>query len=311
MSHPRLIAEPPAIGRPRGTKAWRVPAISILLLLVVLLGNPARADGDDEDGPKRRYVAEFLPRGRLYPEYIADPLRPQNALTFQWLADTELVATGAGRFGLRLGGSLGIFRWQRPGATDYGWQLSFEGGFAGEFDLEHQWDNTGWDGFYGLYLSWMLNPDFGFRVGYQHNSSHVGDEYWNRTRVWPIHYTREEIVLGLSWRFAPYWRVYSEIGYGNGFTGEPPGRLESGLELVGDPHYWNNRAALYAAADVRVYQEVDWSTRYTIQGGYRIPVKNGYSAHRFALELGTGRSVMGQFYNKKETYLALGWYYDW
>lgn len=286
-------------------------ATGIAIVLTTLLATPARAGDDDEAATKRRFVAIFLPSGQLYPGYIADPLRPQNALTVQWLADTELVDTSGGRFGLRLGGSLGIFRWHREEETDRGWQLSFEGGFAGQFDIGYSWDNTGWDGFYGLYLSWMLNPDFGFRFGYQHDSAHVGDEYWNRTRVWPIHYTREEVIVGVSWRWARSWRIYSEIGYGNGLHGEPPWRIQSGLELVSNRRYWNERAKLYAAIDVRTYQEIDWSTRFTAQAGYRFPVGRRDSAHRFAIELGTGRSVMGQFYNKVETYLGVGWYYDW
>lgn len=285
--------------------------IAVSLALALLAFSTVAAADDQPSQSKPRRIDVFLPPAHYYPEYIADPLRPQNALTLQWLADTELVETGQGRFGLRLGGSLGIVRWYREGSPDRGWQLSFEGGFAGQFDLRYGWDNTGWDGFYGLYLSRMLNPDLGFRVGYQHNSSHVGDEYWQRTGVGPIHYTREEVVAGVSWGFAPHWRTYLEIGYGNGLNGEPPWRIESGLELVGDQRYWKHRAALYLAMDVRTYQEIDYSTRVTAQAGYRIPVGERNSAHRLAVELGTGRSVMGQFYNKKETYLAVGWYYDW
>ncbi len=285
--------------------------IVVPLALTLLAVSVVAAADNEISGPKPRRVRIFFPPAHYYPEYIANPLRPQNALTIQWLANTELVDTGSGRFGLRLGGSLGILRWYREGSPDRGWQLSFEGGFAGQFDLKYSWDNTGWDGFYGLYLSRMLNSDLGFRCGYQHNSSHVGDEYWNRTRVWPIHYTREEIVAGVSWRFAPHWRTYLEIGWGNGLNGEPPWGFEGGLELVGNQEYWKHRAALYVAMDVRVYQEIDWSTRVTAQTGYRIPVGNRNSAHRLAVEFGTGRSVMGQFHRKKETYLGVGWYYDW
>jgi hypothetical protein len=32
--------------------------------------------------------------------------------------------------------------------------------------------------------------------------------------------------------------------------------------------------------------------------------------HRVVLEFGTGRSVMGQFLWEDETWLGIGWYYD-
>ena len=179
---------------------------SALLLISSLLSVPTAiaAEEDLTDTPeKKKKVRVWFPPSNLYPRYIADSIRPQNALTLQWLADTEIPETGSGRFGLRLGGSLGITRSHPEGRPDVGLQLSFEGGFAGQFDMNYSWDNTGWDGFYGLYLSWMLTPDFGFRVGSQHNSSHIGDEYSERTGRKRIHYTREEGILGVTWRFTP------------------------------------------------------------------------------------------------------------
>lgn len=285
---------------------------AVLLLISLFSAPPAHAaDDDPTDSPqKKTTVGGWLPPSNFYPRNIADPIRPQNAITFQWLPDTEIPETGAGRFGLRLGGRLGIFRWHPEGEPKVGWQLGFEGGFSGQFDMEYSWDNTGWDGFYGLYLSWMLTPDFGFRAGSQHNSSHVGDEYWRRTKVWPIHYTREEGIIGVSWRFTPRWRTYGEIGYGNGLNGEPPWRIQSGLEFVSEQRYWKESASLYAAIDIRTYQEIDWSTRVTSQAGLMIPVGNRSAVHRFAIELGTGRSVMGQFLRENETWLGFGWYYD-
>ncbi len=287
---------------------------SALLLISSLLSVPTAiaADEDPTDTPeKKKTVGAWFPPGDFYPRYITDPIRPQNALTFQWLSDTEIPETSSGRFGLRLGGSFGIYRWHPEGEPDIGWQLSFEGGFAGQFDMGYSWDNTGWDGFYGVYLSWMLTPDFGFRVGSQHNSSHIGDEYSERTGRKRIHYTREEGILGVTWRFTPRWRTYGEIGYGNGLSGEPPWRLQSGLEFVTEQRYWKGRASGYAAVDIRTYQEINWSTRLTAQAGLVFPVGNRGSAYRFAFELGTGRSVMGQFLRENETWLGIGWYYDW
>ncbi|MCW8985849.1 MAG: DUF1207 domain-containing protein, partial [Thermoanaerobaculales bacterium] len=255
-------------------------------------------------------VGVWFPANDFYPRYIADPLRPQNALTIQWLSDTEMVETGAQRFGLRLGGSFGIRRWHPEGEPDKGWQLSFEGGFAGQFDITWSWDNTGWDGFYGLYLSRMISPKFGFRVGSQHDSSHIGDEYSERTGIKRIHYTREEALIGAVWNYRPTTTFYSELGWGNGLRGGMTFRLEAGAQFVSAQNYWKGRASHFAAIDFRTYEETDWSARLTVQAGYWIPVGDRSSVHRVAIEWGTGRSVMGQFLWEKETWFAIGWYYD-
>ena len=286
---------------------------AVLSILCCLLAAVPIAGAQEEEtaAPEPTVLGGWFPQSDFYPRYIADPLRPQNVLSLQWVADTEIPETGVGRFGLRLGGTLGIYRWSRPDRPGLGWQLNFEGGFAGQFDLEYSWDNTGWDGFYGLYLSRMLTPELGFRVGTQHDSSHVGDEYTLRTGRERIHYTREEVIAGVAWTFRPRWTFYSELGWGNGLAGSMTFRLQSGLQYISDRKYWKGRASRYAAIDARTYEETDWSTRVTAQAGYWIPVGSRSSVHRVAVELGTGRSVMGQFLWEKETWLGIGWYYDW
>ncbi len=285
---------------------------AVLLLFSFLSVQVAIASDQEQEATakKKKKVGVWFPAADYYPRYIADPLRPQNALTMQWLADTEVPETGAHRFGLRLGGSFGIRRWHPEGEPDKGWQLGFEAGFAGQFDLAWSWDNTAWDGFYGLYLSRMITPELGFRVGSQHDSSHIGDEYTIRTGIERIHYTREEGIFGVSWRFRPYVTAYAEVGVGNGLAGSVTSRLQLGVQYISERKFWKGRASHFAAIDFRTYEETDWSARLTVQAGYWIPVGDRSSVYRVAIEYGTGRSVMGQFLWEKETWFAIGWYYD-
>lgn len=293
---------------------WRCLVIGLAIPLLLLSFMAPAASAEDEDATtkpeKKKKVGVWFPASNFYPRYIADPLRPQNALTIQWLSDTEVPETGAFRFGLRLGGSFGIRRWHPEGKPDKGWQLSFEGGFAGQFDITQSWDNTAWDGFYGLYMSRMITPELGFRFGSQHNSSHIGDEYSERVGRDRIRYTREEAVIGVAWTFRPKTTFYSELGWGNGIRGSMTFRLETGVQFVSEQRYWKNRASHFAAVDFRTYEETDWSSRLTIQAGFWIPVSERGAVHRLAVEYGTGRSVMGQFLWEYETYFAIGWYYD-
>ena len=156
----------------------------------------------------------------------------------------------------------------------------------------------------------MLSPSIGLRFGTQHNSSHIGDEYSELTGIKRIHYTREEAIVGIAWTIQPGVTAYSELGWGNGLSGGMTFRLEAGTQWVSTQKYWKGRASRFAAVDVRTYEETDWSARLTIQAGYWVPVGDRSSVHRFAIECGTGRSVMGQFLWDKETWFSVGWYYD-
>jgi hypothetical protein len=228
----------------------------------------------------------------------------------QWLADTELIDTTNQRFGLRLGGNFGIYRWHPEGNPDVGWQLDFNGGFSGQFDIGYSWDNTGWDGFYGLVLTWRPSPELGFRIGSRHDSSHIGDEYMERIGQPRVKYTREEGILGVSWSFRPRWDLYGELGYGNGISGTVTARIQTGLQYISPRKHWKGRASWFTALDIQTYEETDWSTRLTAQIGYLIPIGDRSMQYRFAVEFGTGRSVMGQFHWDEETWLGVGWFVD-
>jgi len=291
---------------------WRTIPLLLAVLFAILSSPVSLAHAADEEAPDalKKPRGMWFPPNDFYPRYIANPLRPQNALTLQWLADTEIFDTTEKRFGLRLGGTFGIYRWHPEGNPDRGWQLDFNGGFAGQFDIGYSWDNTGWDGFYGLVLNWRLNPELGFRIGSQHDSSHMGDEYMERTGQPRVKYTREEGILGVSWRFRPRWDFYGELGYGNGIAGSVTATVETGLQYVSPQKYWKGRASWFTAVDIRTYEETDWSTRFTAQIGCLIPIGERSMQYRFAVEFGTGRSVMGQFHWEDETWLGVGWYVD-
>ena len=289
----------------------RTLRLGTVLIAALLAVSPSFAE--ETEGTvtqKKKKSRMWFPPSDFYPRYIADPLRSQNALTLQWLPHTELYDTTAARFGLRLGGEFGIYRWHPEGQPNLGWQLSFEGGFAGQFDIGYSWDNTGWDGFYGLLLAWKPKENLGFRVGSRHDSSHIGDEYSERTGIQRNHYTREEGVLGVAWEIMPRWVLYSELGYGNGYAGSVTATVQGGTQYIGEQTYWKDRASFFCAFNARTYEESDWRTRITVQVGFLVPVGNRSANHRVAIEAGLGRSVLGQFAHLDENWVGIGWFYD-
>jgi len=256
-------------------------------------------------------MTEWMPPSDFYPQYIADPLRPQSALVNLWMVDSDITETGDSRYSLRLGGRWGIVRRHPVGEPDRGWQIDFEGGFFGTFDKDNSLDNIGWDGLFGLYMSWLPSKDLGLRIGVKHDSAHVGDEYAERTGRRRIGYTRQEVVAGVSRRLAPKWRVYAEGGFGFALDDfQDPGRMEAGIEFFGARTFWKQHMTWYAALDLQSFQELDWRTMTTAQLGFLLPTGRGTSRFRLAIEVGTGRTVLGEFSFHDETYVGVGWYYD-
>jgi len=256
-------------------------------------------------------MTEWMPPSDFYPQYIADPLRPQSALVNLWMVDSDITETGDSRYSLRLGGRWGIVRRHPAGEPDRGWQIDFEGGFFGTFDKDNSLDNIGWDGLFGLYMSWLPSKDLGLRIGVKHDSAHVGDEYAERTGRRRIGYTRQEVVAGVSRRLAPKWRVYAEGGFGFALDDfQDPGRMEAGIEFFGARTFWKQHMTWYAALDLQSFQELDWRTMTTAQLGFLLPTGRGTSRFRLAIEVGTGRTVLGEFSFHDETYVGVGWYFD-
>ncbi len=252
-----------------------------------------------------------MPPSNFYPHYTADPMRAQSAITFLYMDHSEIPQTGDGRFSLRLGGRWGLVRLHPEGEPDRGLQVDFEGGFFGHFDMDYRMDNIGWDGMFGLQISYKPKPHFGFRIGTLHDSPHVGDEYGERTGRKRIDYTRNEVIGGTSWSFAPRCVVYAEGGFSfNHEDFQDPWRLQAGIEYIGERRFLKGYMPWYAALDLRAYQENHWNIRTTVQLGLILSIGRRTNRYRFAFEFCDGRSVMSEFYFRKERYLGFGWYFD-
>jgi len=296
--------------RPRPSVRALCALLSIATSLLVAPSLRAQ-ESSPEESPAHSYVFVAFPDSDFYPHYITDPLRAQSAMILASVLDSEIPETGDARFILRLGGNFSLFRMHPADDPNRGLQLDFNGGFFGHFDVDHSLDNIGWDGIFGLLLTWKPTSSLGFRVGTLHDSAHVGDEYAQRTGRARIGYTRQEWVAGVSWIASPRWRVYGEAGYGFGLEEfQDPLRVEVGAELSGRRRFWNERANWYAAIDVGAYQERNWDTRVTSQAGIMIATGRSSQRYRLAIEYCDGRSSLGEFTPFNESTLGLGWYFD-
>lgn len=253
------------------------------------------------------------PAGDLYHRYIADPYSPSFSIMRMSFSKTEINEAGKSRWGLRLGTRFGLLRFHKDGDPNHGFQLDIEAGCIGQFDIDNNWDNIGWDGIYGIQLAWAPFGGFAFRFGTLHDSSHVGDEYAERTGRERINYTREDWILGGSWYFTKKWRIYAEVGYARELRNEDlmdPLRVLYGLEYVSSDSFWKGRLGWYAAANVSSYEENDWNLNNTIQVGLIFSAKDLSRNYRLGIEYYNGRSHFGEFFQDYEKYLAVGFWFN-
>lgn len=247
---------------------------------------------------------QMFPSSNLYPKYIADPRGPQFGVTLLALPSPEIPDSGDQRVGLKLGGRFGLLR-------VHGWQMDIEAGFTGQFDIEHSLDNIGWDGTYAFLVSSEIRPGVHLQLGTKHVSSHVGDEYAERTGRRRIGYTREELAGGAAWSFAPRWRAYGEAGWGYATKteiGQEPGRLQLGFEHEAAGNLRGGRLGWYAALDLGSMEEKDWQIDPTLQLGLLVP--SGDRRWRVGLGYHDGTVPLGEYYQTDEPYIALGLWLD-
>lgn len=249
----------------------------------------------------------LFPSGHLYPAYIADPHQSAFAVEWQYYTHTDIPATGSDRFGVRLGGRLGLIRVGPEATPDRGWQLSLDAGLDAQFDNTYDQDSIGWEGNYGVLWTARWEGPWAYKLGILHTSSHLGDEYLERTGARRIGYTREELVAGTRWTPDAHWSLYAEGGWAVR-EGNPDlqkrWRGEAGVEFERPRALWGGRLGWYTAADLSAMQERDWRLDQSVQAG--VVVYSAGRPWRVGLAYYDGRPTLGEFFQFTERYVALG-----
>lgn len=278
-------------------------------LLLLCLCSPLSADTLPPEVEDRRAPSAVLfPDYQLYPVNLADPRRITFSAKAQYYSDSTIPDTGRRRLDLKMGGRLGLLH--KPISTDLqlGWLLSLDVGFHGVFDLEYSQDNIGWDGHYALMLSYRPTARVAYKLGAYHISSHVGDEYAERTGRQRINYTREELQAGFNLALVDNWQWYVEAGRGYDQRNkllQKPWRLQTGVQWL---PYAAKEQQWYAGLDLSAMEERDWKVDVTVQLGWYIPGKN--KRWRVGLEHYDGKAQLGEFFMESERYTSLGIYID-
>jgi hypothetical protein len=252
----------------------------------------------------------LFPVGHLYPVYAADPHRPTTTVSELFYSRVGIEQTDTPRVGLAAGGRIGILRIDpaKPGGRS--WQVSIVAGLDAMFDSQNKLDAVGWEGDYGLSVATTTGGRFAFKAMIHHTSSHLGDEYAIRTGRMRINYTREEVGLGVAWRFAPQWRVYGETAaaYIRRHDEQEPWRVQAGVEYESSPRLWGKRFAWYGASDFSSMEERAWRLDTSLQGG--IVTRVSGRTYRLGLGWTDGRPTVAEFFKDTEHWVTVGFWID-
>lgn len=288
--------------------ARRAAPAALCFALLVAGSVDAREEAAGPGSGSGHEVLAF-PDNHLYAPYLADPGAIGFGLQVLQYAKTGIPAAGSTRFDLKSGGSFGLVRFHPRGNRDLGWEIGLEAGFHAQFDIRNELDNLGWDGRYGLTVSAARTRNLSFKAAYLHDSSHVGDEYAEKTGRLRIGYTREELAAGVSFAMDSGWRTYAEYGHGMLLSNkdlQKPGRIQFGLER--QPRAAEEGSGWYGAMDLSAMEERDWKLDVSLQAGYRIDAID--KTWRFGFTCRRGRPPIGEFFQHTETYAGFGVWVD-
>jgi hypothetical protein len=149
-------------------------------------------------------------------------------------------------------------------------------------------------GRYGLVITTAQSRQWAFKFGLLHDSSHVGDEYMERTGRKRIGYTRHELAAGASWLPDKRLLMYGEAGWGYELSNErlqEPGRIQFGLAYESFPTPEKGRIGWYGAADLSAMEERDWRVDRSSTAWQRVQAAERGASASSGIEAAADRRV--------------------
>jgi hypothetical protein len=254
-------------------------------------------------------LARVLPDAALAPVIRADPRAPVAG------AKLVQVTSPASEFGRGLEGEAQLGHsfplWMISGeSADRAVVLGIQGGVFGRFLMtseERELITSDW--MFGVPL-YIWRGDTWFRFRYRHFSSHLGDEYVERTGAERLDYTRDSFgVMAYTAGLVRGLGVYAGGDVAINVDPHGAGRvaLQGGVEYTGETA--TGRLPLFGGVDVYLDEDSSWKPRVNMQAGIAVPANNRRRL-RFQVEVLFGPSPQGEFHRLDETLLTLGVGFD-
>jgi hypothetical protein len=248
----------------------------------------------------------LIPEGLIYRSYQAGP--KESRFGSVWFSEQ----TGEGSlWDIALGGRVGVLRFgNRSPVHPEGWQLDIEGAAFPRLDITAgRRDLVSADYRFGIPLTYGLGR-YQMKFAYYHLSSHLGDEFIERTGAQRINYVRDALVWGHSYFLTPDARSYAEIGYSyNTDGGAEPWEIQFGLEFA-PPCPTGVCGAPFLAINALLQEEHDFGGMLTLQAGWAWRNAVG-RLFRVGLHYHNGKSPQYEFFDRHEEQIGVGIWYDY
>lgn len=248
-----------------------------------------------------------FPETHLWEPPLANPMQPRIGIQYTSLQNastTETVETV-------IGGTFNFWRISPWGRPDEGIQFDAFAvaytRFAG-FGTANAMDYR-----FGFPITFASGPWEG-KIGYEHTSSHLGDDFIALSRRFKKGNIRDELVFAVGHRWGDRWRVYGEMG--TNFNVKTPDninrnpfRFNFGVEW--SPQFHTGIGGKpYAAVDLFWLGTQDFHTNLTVQVGWQWRTLPRGRSTRLVLEYYNGMSRYGQFFLDREEWIGFGWVLD-
>lgn len=276
-----------------------LPTRLILDPLPVQEERPFRESDLDADP----WASRWFPDTLIYRNYLADPVSPRSG------SKLMIPVHADGR--LKLENSIGSQRtiWRSADPTETcSIDIGGEGAVFSQFDLSTDWDLDAADYRFGFPVGFRAGRVSG-KVHVWHLTSHMGDEYIERTGENRVEYHKNEVAVGVAYDVAPDARIYFDAGYGFLIMHDEakPWRFQAGAEWAGDV-FWQGPPKTYLATDVKWRHDTGWRIDIALQAGIWLVQEESSSTAglRVLLEYFRGMSSQTQFLDERVEYWALG-----
>jgi len=245
-----------------------------------------------------------LPDGVIWQSYWAGVHEPRmSGVVF---ADQN----GNALLDVTLGGRAALVRYGTDGpGRPHGFELQIEGAATPRLNLDEQWDLDAADFRFGVPLVYGRDL-WQAKFAYYHLSSHMGDEYAIRNDALAdrINYSRDCLVLGLSYYPLPAIRLYSEAGWAFRDDVSEPWEFQFGVD-VAQPGATGTIGTPFVAVNGQIREEVDFGGNFVFQAGW---LWRGDSTNtlRLGFHYFNGKTNQFQFYRDFEQQIGGGLWYD-
>lgn len=256
--------------------------------------------------PEDTWDWRILPDGLIYKSYLAGVR--ESRFGSVWYHDPEV----GWQWDIALGGRVGMLRYGTE--RDYdpeGWQVDIEGAAFPRLDLvDDRRDLVAADFRFGLPLTYGSGL-YQMKLAYYHLSSHLGDEFIERTGAQRINFTRDALVWGHSYYLLPSLRVYGEIGYAFHVSGgSEPWEFQFGADY-GPSEPTGIWGAPFAAVNVHLREEVDFGGNFVFQAGWAWLSETSNRLFRAGFHYYNGKSPQYEFFDQFEEQIGVGLWYDY